>query len=410
MKAHIREFGLNWQTLLGCSLGMALGSAISHYTLSLLGPAMMAEFAWSKAQFALIGSVTLITMPLIPVAGRFTDRFGPRIAAMVGFTAVPLGFLAYTLITGSILQFFAIYLIQHVFGVLTTSLVFCRVIVERYDAARGIALSLLLTGPPLVGAMATPILAWIIEEFGWRSGWVALACASSLGGLAAVTLMGRTKKAPAARPERVKLSRAELFGLIRTPAFLLIFFGMVLVNLPQVFASSQLKLVVLDNGVSAAATTWMISLYAIGVIAGRFACGLALDRLPTHIVAIAALLLPAVGFMILASPTTVTLVLAVAVLIIGVAQGAEGDIGAYLISRRFDMKNYSLLLSLLTAAIGLGAALGSLFLSFTLHRYDDYDPFLWLAAGGTVVGATLFYLTGRVSSGRSDSSQSGLSS
>jgi predicted MFS family arabinose efflux permease len=400
MRPYLREFALNWHTLLGCSLGMALGSAISHYTLSLLGPAMMAEFAWSKAQFALIGSITLLTMPLIPLAGRFTDKVGPRIAAIVGFTAVPLGFLAYTTITGSIVQFFAIYLLQHVFGVLTTSLVFCRVIVERYDVARGIALSLLMTGPPLVGAIATPILGWVIGEWGWRAGWISLSGLSALGGLAAVSLMGRTPRSAGPRREKVQLSRAELFALLRHPAFLLIFFGMVLVNLPQVFASSQLKLVVIDNGVSAEAATWMISLYAVGVIAGRFACGLALDRLPTHVVAIAALLLPAVGFMILASPTTVTLLLSLAVLIVGVAQGAEGDIGAYLISRQFDMKNYSLLLSLLTAAIGLGAALGSLFLSFTLHRTDSYDPFLLLAAGGTVLGATLFFLTGRVASGR----------
>ena len=162
MALYLREFRLNWQILLGCTIGMALGSAISHYTMSLIGPAMMKEFHWSKAEFALIGSVTLLTMPLIPVAGRFTDRFGPRVAAILGFTAVPLGFLAYTLMTGNILQFFAIYLVQHVFGVLTTSMVFCRVIVERYDSARGIALSVLMTGPPLIGAIAVPILGKII--------------------------------------------------------------------------------------------------------------------------------------------------------------------------------------------------------------------------------------------------------
>ncbi len=51
--------------------------------------------------------------------------------------------------------------------------------------------------------------------------------------------------------------------------------GMLLVNLPQAFAQSQLKLVVLDNGVTDVAATWMVSLYATGVIVGRFISGFA---------------------------------------------------------------------------------------------------------------------------------------
>jgi hypothetical protein len=50
---------------------------------------------------------------------------------------------------------------------------------------------------------------------------------------------------------------------------------------------------------------------------------------------------------------TQIIVLSLAVAIVGLAQGAEGDIGAYLISRRFDLKNFSLLLSFLTASIAL---------------------------------------------------------
>ncbi len=392
---YFREFKLNWVTLLGCCMGMALGSAISHYTMSLMGPPMMQEFHWSKAQFALIGSISLLAMPLIPLAGRFTDRFGPRIAAMVGFSAVPLGFIAYTQMTGSIVQFFMIYLLQHVFGVLTTSMVFCRVIVERFDTARGIALSVLMSGPPLVGAIAAPLLGTLIRNEGWRAGWLALAAVSAVGGIVAISLMGRTRRGPAKPKHELHLSRAELLGLLGNRTFLLLLSGMILVNLPQVFASSQLKLVVMDNGVSDSLATWMVSLYAIGVIVGRFGCGLALDRISAHIVAIAALGLPAIGFLILASPVTAVWLLCGAVLIIGLAQGAEGDIGAFLISRRFAMKNYSLLLSLLTTAIGLGAAIGSLFLSLTLHRYDSYTPFLLLSVGATLIGAVLFFLTGK---------------
>lgn len=390
---YIGEFKLNWVSLLASAIGMALGSAISHYTMSLFGPEMIREFGWSKADFALIGTVPFFTLVLIPVAGRFTDRFGTRVAAIVGFTALPLGFLAYTVMSGSLIEFFAIYLVQHVFAILTTTMVFARVIVERFDKARGLALSVLMTGPPLVGAVIVPILGGLMRTEGWRSGYVLLAALTATGGVIAVSLMGRGVRREAPPKDR-SLSRLEFWTILTNPAFLLVIGGMILVNLPQVFASSQLKLVVMENGLDDRMATWMVSLYPTGVIIGRFLSGLALDRLPAHLVAIAALGLPAIGFVVLASGTTEFWIVAGAVAIVGLAQGAEGDIGAYLVSRRFDMKNYSLMLSMVTASIGLGSAIGSALLSFTLRTSGDYNSFLIVSAFATILGALLFFATG----------------
>ena len=360
----------------------------------MFGPALIADLGWSKADFALVGSLPLMMLVLVPVAGRFTDRFGTRTAALVGFTAMPLGFLAMSFMRGGITEFFAIYLVQHAFGILTTSMVFCRVVVERFDAARGIALSLVMTGPPLAGAIAAPVLGEVIADHGWRTGYQALALVCVAGGLLSIPFMGRQARRTPEAKEEAKLGRAELMTMLRNPMLLLILGGMLLVNIPQVFASSQLKLVVMDSGVTDQTATWMVSLYAIGVIIGRFASGLALDRVSPHIVAIAALGLPAVGYMILASHITATGVLMGGVMVIGLAQGAESDIGAYLISRRFNLKNFSLLLSLMTMMIGLGSAIGSVLMSLTLRGGSGYGPFLVVSAVITLIGAALFALTG----------------
>jgi predicted MFS family arabinose efflux permease len=187
----------------------------------------------------------------------------------------------------------------------------------------------------------------------------------------------------------------EFLALLRHPAFLLLVAGMILVNLPQVFVSSQMVLVVQESGVSEMLAAWMISFYSIGVIVGRFGTGLALDRVSVKLVALATLAIPAIGYLVLYSSLTATWVLVGAVLIIGLAQGAEGDIGSFLVSRKFRMKNFSLLQSFVTASIGLGAASGSLFMSFTLRRTESYDSFLMLAAVTTVIGAVLIYLAAR---------------
>jgi MFS family permease len=394
---YFREFRLNWTTLLGAMLGLALGSAMNHYMTNLFAPELIAEFGWDKAQFALVGTLGLASMFVVPFWGRFADRHGARLSAAIGFVAVPLSFLAFSLMRGNIYEFFAITVFQHLFGVLTTTLVFSRVIVQRFDLARGMALSVLMSGAPLVGAIVVPLVGEVIDAQGWRTGYRLLAMISAIGGIVAVTLVGRRPKGGAAAPERnaQRLTRAQFAALLRHPAFILIVAGMFFCNVPTVIVSSQFKLVLIESGAPGKLATWLVSLYAVGVVVGRFLSGLALDKVSAQTVALAALGLPAIGFLILASPAEHPWLLAGAVLLIGLAQGAEGDIGAYLTSRTFDIANFSLIYSFLIASMGLAGAVGSVLLSMTLGATDRFDMFLIIAAALTIVGALCFFMTGR---------------
>jgi hypothetical protein len=89
--------------------------------------------------------------------------------------------------------------------------------------------------------------------------------------------------------------------LASNATFWLIVAGVFLCNLPQTLNSMQLKLMLLDNGASSADASIMISVFAVGAIFGRFACGIALDRLPPHLVATVGMGLPSIGMFIIAS-------------------------------------------------------------------------------------------------------------
>lgn len=396
---YLGEFKTGWPNLLGATLGIAVGASMNHYLMSLFGPPLLGELGWTKAEFALVGTLGLAGMLTAPLMGRLTDRLGARNAAMIGFTTVPLCFFAYSLMTGPIWQFYAIYMVMSIFGILTTTLVFTRVIIQRFDKARGIALALLMTGPPLAGAMFTPAIAGIIDAEGWRTAYRVMAALSAVGGALAIAMVGKrmvgSKTTTSVGKVAEKLSWRSFLGLLRRPAFSLLVGGMFLVNVPQIIVVSQLKLILLDRGTSDDFATWAVSLYAIGVIGGRFASGLALDRMPAHIVAGIALGLPAIGLLAILSPMEAGIVLAGGVLLVGLAQGAEGDLGAYLTSRNFPMENYSLVYSMVIIAIGTGMAIGSAILGWTLAVSDDFRPFLVISAIVTIAGAACFYLTGR---------------
>jgi predicted MFS family arabinose efflux permease len=393
--SYKQEFVSGGRYLFAATLGMAVGIPLNHYTMSLFAPEMIAEFGWSRSQFALIGATTFVSMLFVPFLGRFTDHVGPRVAAAVGFVSLPVSYMAISMMTGDFRVFFALTIFKTIFGVLTATMVFARVVVERFDHARGLALSIVMTGAPLSGALAVPLVAEVVEVFGWRGGFRALALISGIGGLIVVMMLGRARGTAPAPRERPQFGRAEILELARSPVFLLAMGGMFLVNIPQSIAASQLKLLLSDNGAPVLLATWIISLYAAGVAVGRILSGLALDRIAAHKVAIAVLGLPAVGLVILASPLDASWALAGAVLIIGLAQGAEGDIGAYLVSRKFSLRHYSLLMSLMMLAMTIGGATGSLILSFSLRQGGGYEPFLLISAATTIVGAVLFFATGR---------------
>ena len=391
---YFGELFSNWNRLLGTCIALGMGAAISFFTVSLFGPALIADLGWSKSGFALVGFVPMISLFTLPFIGRFADRVGPRVAGSIGFTVLTLCFVAFANMHGSLWEFLGITAVLGVFGVMTSSLVFGRVIVDRFDKARGLALSIMMSASPLAGAIVAPFIGKVIAESGWRSGYYALAAICAVGGVLALALIGRADYAKAKERPPLRMSKAEFLTIARNPVFPMMMLGMLLVNVPQTFASAQLKLVALDKGVSDTYATWLVTLYPLGSIAGRFLCGIGLDRMKSHIVAMITLGIPTLSFVVFGLGAPAMWLLVPAVLVIGLAQGAEGDVGAYIISRRFDAQNFSLLYAFMNMMVAAGTAIGALFLSATLHQGFDYQPYIIVCAIATLAGALLFGMTG----------------
>lgn len=386
------EFRTHWSNLVGACLGLALGSAIYHYMSNLLAPPMLRELGWSRAEFALTGSFGLLTMFFVPVAGRLVDRYGVRAGATVGFIAVVLGYLALSQMSGNIYEFYAIIFFKNLFGILTTTIVFTRVIIERFNLGRGMALSLLMSGAPIAGAALALPMRWLIATEGWRAGFLAMAALSAIAGIVSIALAGRGG-ARAAAP--VKLTWSDFAALVRNPIFVLLIGGMFLCNVPQFLVGSQMSLMLMESGASENFGAEMLALYGLTVLIGRFITGIALDRISAQYVALFALGLPCLGYFALATPFDSRWLLAGSIALIGLAQGAEGDLGAYITSRRFPVAHYSMIYGFLIASLSLASSLGSLLLSATLAWRDSFAPFLGIAAIATLAGALSFYATGR---------------
>lgn len=392
---YLGEFRTNWRALAAAALGLGGGAALHIYSLSVFAPPLLAEFGWSKAQFALVGVIGMLTLVTVPIAGRLADSFGVRRTAAFGVLGVPACFFTYSLMRGSFTEFLAITVALTVIGAATTSSVYSRLVAERFVKARGLALAVVVCGPAAVSALGIPLLSHINDTYGWRTGYQAVAGFSLFLGLTALILMPRStasSRGVARAPGRMLQDYREVAG---RSAFWVIIAGMLLCNLAAALPASHMKLLLLDKGASSAVAALILSSYSTGVMIGRFICGLSLDRFPPHLVAAISMGLPAAGLLILGSPLDATAALAAAVLLLGLSQGAEGDLAAYLVMRFFGIQVFSSTLGLVTAAIGSASALGAMIMGATLKVTDDFTVYLYICTAATFVGSLLFMLLGR---------------
>lgn len=382
MKRNYGEFKNGWTALLAATAGMSSGLGLNAYINNIFGPYLLDAFSWTRAEFALNGAISIITVLWIPFVGRMADIFGVRRLAFFGIVAYPCSFLLMSQLTSDVRGLYVIHFLQVIFCATTTATVYCRVVAERFSQRRGLALAICAAGPAVTGAVISPLLTSYIDVNGWRSGFHALAVFS--GVLGVLTLLFLPKKSDSSASSTQKRSaRKDYRSIFASPAFRIIGASAFLCSLTHALATSQIKIVLADHGVSAVEAGYMVSVFAVGVVFGRLIAGVALDKWPTHIVAAIGMGLPCVGSYILATDTTHLYTLGFAIVLIGLSFGAEADILAYVTADYFPMRIYSSVMGLLTTAVGLAIGIGSGLLSFTLSRTDSFTVFLLF--GGTLV-------------------------
>jgi MFS family permease len=85
--SYFSELRAQWRPLTAALIG--LGS-LTMYTTSIMAPHFLKEFGWSKSEFALVGSLSLLTIPIFPFIGRVADTLGVRRTALIGVVSLPL--------------------------------------------------------------------------------------------------------------------------------------------------------------------------------------------------------------------------------------------------------------------------------------------------------------------------------
>ncbi len=387
-----------WWVVLGAGVGLSLSyGPIIVTTFGVFLKPLSQEFGWSRAEVSLAFSLSILAMTGVgPLIGRLVDRLGARRVIVLLVLIFGLGVISFDFLSASLWHFYAIYLVIGVAGSGTTPVPYSQVIARWFDKKRGLALGLAMAGIQL-GAFLTPPLAQaLITAVGWRQAYVLLGLLAIGGTIPVVGLvLKETPQVMGLLPDGETVARAGTtkqsgresgmngseawhtgtFWLMVGAFFLLSvsFHGIVIHFVPMLT----------DRGVTAQSAAFAASLGAVGALLGGVGAGYLLDRFFAPYVAVYFLCGAALGTFLLWSGAGGGLAV-VAMVLWGLAMGAELDIMAYMVSRYFGLRAFGEIYSYAFAAFTLGGVIGPLLMGVSFDSTGSYS----LVLGGFVV-ATL---------------------
>ena len=273
--------------LLGC---VAIGAMFA--LLVFLTP-MAAETGWSRTGISSAMTVAFLTMALGSLGwGAFSDRYGPRPAALAGALMLAAG-LALSAQTRALWQF------QLVFGLLV-GLSAAAVLAPMMAAVTGwfrtqrsLAVLLVSAGMGMAPMTMAPLAARLIARYDWRHAYLILACLVLALMLPTALLV---RRAPAQRladgGESVDMTAAEA---LRSPPFLALIltnFACCATHSGPIFHTVSYAI---SCGVPALAAVSIYSVEGLAGLFGRIGFGLAGDRFGAKRVLVVGLFVQACG-------------------------------------------------------------------------------------------------------------------
>ena len=379
--AEESEFKRRGLLLVSAAIGLSAGmTATMFYSLGAFIPHLQAQFGWSRGDISL--GVTFMTVALFltgTYAGRLCDRYGAALIGAFSLAAYALGIVALVLFVTRIQEFWIAYAVIAVVGIGSTPIVLVRPISAVFDRHRGLALGIILTGAGLAGFWVPRVVAEVAQSHGWRAAYLVLAIVAML--TAPLVWFG-FRSVPALREQSIRKRTAET-GLDvqqarRTSEYWVL--SVMALAMATGIAGIIVHLIPLfrDLGAEPLVAAKIASLVGLASVVGRLVIGLLLDRFSAPRVSFAVLALAAFGIFLLWWGGLVYAYLAV--LLLGLAAGAEIDLLAYLASRYFGQRHYGAIYGWLYSVFALGYGLSPFLTGLLRDRYASYNTALGVSA------------------------------
>lgn len=365
----VAEWRFGWPLVVASLLGVSV-SGLHVYSAGLFMEPLEQEFGWSRAVSSSgLAVVSIVAIVFTPFVGALVDRLGARRMGVAGVLLYCLSFALLSTTSSAVFHWWALWALFAFFAVTVKPTVWTVAIASRFDASRGLALSVILCGAALT-SMTAPIVAnYLIGHHGWRFAYVSLAVIWGLVALPwlfacffdATDLDARNKKS--GQPKRAAVPLAEFIHILRSKSFVQLAAAGALINIVLVAMAVHFVPIAVEHGIDRVTAATFAGLIGGAQLVGRLFTGFVLDRVNAAFVGAVAFVLPAVAALLIFYGGS-TWHIAIAAIILGLGYGAEIDVIAYLATRHFGRRGFGtvfgVIVALLAATTGLGSQMAGL--------------------------------------------------
>jgi predicted MFS family arabinose efflux permease len=387
--------------LLAAMMGIATGTTgLPFYTFGLFIVPLGAAFHWSQTEIASSGLIKMVaTMLIAGYTGRLADRLGVRRIAIISLTLTALALLSFTMLTPSILSYYAVSCLLAVCGAGTTPVIWTRGVSGWFHRHRGMAIGLTLIGTGISSIVAPPIVDYAIRMGGWRMGYASLALMTGLVGLPLVIALFREAPRQAVTPHAALAAEPDaslsLAQALRTRQFWQLWFSILLAGGAISIMIVYLVPMLTAAGMTRGHAVSLASTMGMAVVIGRLSVGWLLDRVSGPLLALVSFLLCACAIFGLATLPAGSPLITLCVLGVGYCAGAEIDLLAFLSSRYFGLRSYTEIGSWLFVAFSVGSGIAPVMAAYAHDHTGGYSLAAHTSAGVLVLAALLFGTLGK---------------
>ena len=386
-------------------VGMLLGTGpMIVSVLSLLVTAISHDMGWSRTTFSLVSPIMAWTSAaMAPFYGRLMDRFGVRRVMIPAIAGFGLFYMGLGLLTRATWQFFLIYFLIGAAASAMGPVGYNKLLAQWFTRSRGLAIALCAAAGSGMGyALAPQIANWLINTHGWRGAYVGISLLVLCVSLPVALLFMRERSQPgpqdapgSSRYEAAPAPAHEGLALregIRTATFWLLVVILFLPGNAYYGILIHFVPIVTDHGLSRNVAATALSSVAIGAIAGQLAASALLDRVASPRVALPFLVCGLAGLLLVQSAHTTSAFIVAAVLI-GIGQGSENSVVAYMTSRLLGLKSFGVFFGLIFGALTFAAGMAPLLMGYVFDHAGSYQPVLLAFDAAMVVAlVAVFFL------------------
>lgn len=384
------EFSGGWPVLLTATMGVGLSSMHAYAIGVFIGP-IQDEFGWNT-DLILLGQslITAIVGFGSLSVGRLMDKFGARPLALWGLLILAGGTASLSIVPKSLLAYLACNMAIGIGCLMASAMVWTRLVVDRFESSRGLALSISLCGSNIAGAIAPMLATVAIDLVNWRVGYLALAAYMIASALPLALFFfhdgGRprasVKKAIplVAAPAPIALTGPSLRRAAEIPEFWLFLVSFTLAGIAITGFIVHLVPMMTAQGLSRVLAASAVSGLSLAAIGGRLGAGVLMDRVFAPRLAATALSLPLAGILalVLIAPSYWTALCAA--VLVGLSTGAEYNMISYLTARYFGLRHLGAITGLYYGVFALGSLIGLQLPLLILRRYSYQEVIILFAA------------------------------